>query len=674
MASKRWVSASVLGLGCTASVVAACGSGARLGASPDGGLTDDGGTADGAVGRTSPIQPTLGSSVTAAISPPPISGGTLLALEDGLHAVASDPDRDAVYVVDLNARTARTVALQAGDEPGRLVEDGAGKVHVALRGRAGAVVTVDPISATVTGRQAVCPAPRGIAWDAGADLVWVACATGELVALPAAGGSAVHSFVVERDLRDVVVSGGSIAVSRFRAAEVLRLNTDGTVARRDGLHAPAAGFVPHLAWRVAPGPSGTLAAIHQEETTLSVTTTMQGAYGGCGAGRLAAMAPVPILPGVTALDDAGPALDCSAGSGADSGLPGSVSSLLPLGVDTAKAGGLTGLLPLLGCFEGGVVRSVFTLVAPDGTVLVSREVAGAVPVDIAVSRDGTTVAVAAPGNVRSPNLSTVLEFSVCGTHDVLATTLGDVATDAQPTAVAFDGSGDLLVQTREPAQLWILDSSGGRHAVTLSTASRRDTGHDLFHVQAGQMVACASCHPEGRDDGHVWLLDGHLRRTPSLSATIAGTAPYHWPGDFKDMNALVQNVYTVRMGGSVLASDQLGVVEHWVLGLPSLPAPSWVDANAAARGKVSFENATVACATCHSGPKLTNNKTVDVGTGAPYQVPPLVGVGWRTPLMHDGCAATIADRFGSCSTPGHGDLSSLSSADVSDLSAYLESL
>jgi cytochrome c peroxidase len=263
---------------------------------------------------------------------------------------------------------------------------------------------------------------------------------------------------------------------------------------------------------------------------------------------------------------------------------------------------------------------------------------------------------------------------VCGTNNVLQTSLGDLAAGVQPIAVAFDGSGDLLVQTREPAQLWMLEPSGGRRAVTLSTTSRRDTGHDLFHVQAGEMIACASCHPEGREDGHVWNLDGHLRRTPSLSATIAGTAPYHWPGDFKDLGTLVQNVYTVRMGGSALAGDELSVLEHWVLGVPSLPAPSWVDANAATRGKAIYENAGAACSTCHSGPKLTNNETMDVGTGAAYQVPPLVGVGWRTPLMHDGCAATIADRFGSCSTSTHGDLTSLSPGDISDLSAYLETL
>ena len=108
--------------------------------------------------------------------------------------------------------------------------------------------------------------------------------------------------------------------------------------------------------------------------------------------------------------------------------------------------------------------------------------------------------------------------------------------------------------------------------------------------------------------------------------------------------------------------------------LPAPPAPSWIDGASAARGKAIFERADVGCATCHSGAKLTNNATIDVGTGGAFQVPPLVGVGWRTPLRHDGCGATIADRFGACKTTGHGTTSTLSPPDIVDLSTYLESL
>jgi CxxC motif-containing protein (DUF1111 family) len=128
------------------------------------------------------------------------------------------------------------------------------------------------------------------------------------------------------------------------------------------------------------------------------------------------------------------------------------------------------------------------------------------------------------------------------------------------------------------------------------------------------------------------------------------------------------------MSGAPLSGDLRGALEGWVRAIPAPRAPSWVDAAAAARGQTLFESAQVRCASCHAGPSLTNNQTVDVGTGEALQVPPLVGVGWRAPFLHDGCAATLLDRFGSCATAGHGDTSSLTAANLGDLIAYLDSL
>jgi cytochrome c553 len=234
------------------------------------------------------------------------------------------------------------------------------------------------------------------------------------------------------------------------------------------------------------------------------------------------------------------------------------------------------------------------------------------------------------------------------------------------------------VQTREPATLWGFpqggDASAAPWSIPLSTTSRCDTGHDIFHTHAGVAIACASCHPEGGDDGHEWILNGEQRRTPSLRGTIAGTAPYHWPGDEADLPVLVNDVYTVRMAGQTLPADQMGALTSWVQAIPPPPAPSWVSASAASAGEALFNSAAVGCATCHSGAKFTNNQTLDVGTGGAFQVPPLVGVGWRAPLLHNGCAATIADRFGMCSTPQHGTLTNLSAADLQNLEAFLDTL
>jgi len=65
-----------------------------------------------------------------------------------------------------------------------------------------------------------------------------------------------------------------------------------------------------------------------------------------------------------------------------------------------------------------------------------------------------------------------------------------------------------------------------------------------------------------------------------------------------------------------------------------------------------------------------------VGTGGEFQVPSLIGVGSKLPLMHDGCASTIRERFDrwTCGGSDHGDIESLTSADLDTLVAFLGTL
>jgi mono/diheme cytochrome c family protein len=120
--------------------------------------------------------------------------------------------------------------------------------------------------------------------------------------------------------------------------------------------------------------------------------------------------------------------------------------------------------------------------------------------------------------------------------------------------------------------------------------------------------------------------------------------------------------------------------EHRSLGpfLQRVPAPapmSHVDADAAARGKAVFETPEVGCLGCHSGALLSTKVIVDVGTGGAFKVPSLVGIAARPPFLHDGCAATLMDRFTTCGGGDlHGKTSQLSAAELSDLVAYLETL
>ena len=136
-----------------------------------------------------------------------------------------------------------------------------------------------------------------------------------------------------------------------------------------------------------------------------------------------------------------------------------------------------------------------------------------------------------------------------------------------------------------------------------------------------------------------------LRRTPSLRGGVGGTkSRFRWDGDLPTLSTLMSEVFVRRMQGPVLAPDQIDALSRWLDAIPALPGIV-TDAAAVARGHTLFIDPEIGCTTCHAGALLTNNATVDVGTGKPFQVPSLRGVGWRAPYLHDGCAATLLDQL-----------------------------
>ena len=628
--------------------------------------------------------------IISQVPPRAIQGGTLAISRDDRVAVVGDPDRDRIVLVDLlqGAVLGTPIKLAAGAEPGRVVFDADNRAHVALRG-SGELATIDIATRELIEQREVCGVPSGLAYDEVNDTVLVACQGGELVTMPAAGGEAVRSIQVEQDIRDVVIKGSRVFVTSFKRAELLELDAEGAIIKRQapvtqtgsffspvsGVASPTRTLEPAVAWRAVPSPkSDSIRMVHQRAQLDEIDI-------GLGHGD-----------GETSAEEGGGV----AGSGACiEGDCGGFPSMGPIG------GGDNGGYGSGGASCDSIVETGITEFTGDGTVKSAPPIVGSVlPVDGAFSRDGRFFAIALAGSFEDQTFF----FNGSGSGDGLGVVIidsemsmdlppdeclapgsvqpGGLIGSGQSVAVAYDSAGSLVVQTRDPNRLRVYEAgclTGCVPALDISLGgeARRDTGHDIFHANAGGGLACASCHPGGGDDGRTWhFKDLGPRRTQLFTMGIKGTEPLHWDGDLPTLSHLVGEVFVKRMGGAPQTEARVGALDAWMNTLAPLPVIRAPSDAAAVRGKELFESAEVECTTCHVGEKLTNNKSVDVGTGGAFQVPSLINVAYHAPFIHTGCAKTLRDRFDDSCGGGdlHGKTSQLSSEQIDDLVAYLETL
>lgn len=228
-------------------------------------------------------------------------------------------------------------------------------------------------------------------------------------------------------------------------------------------------------------------------------------------------------------------------------------------------------------------------------------------------------------------------------------------------------------------------------------------------------IACSSCHPDGHSDGRVWHNPEGLRKTPPMMG-LAHTHPLHWSADRDEVQDFE---YTIRgrlmQGAGLLRGpikpkqgfrpteldeplsgrspdlDAMAIYSNafeFTLS-PHIPAPGKLSP-AAQRGKAIFFDATVGCASCHSGPYYSDSslqkpyKLHDVGTGQDdpkekigpkYDTPTLLGVYRSAPYLHHGKAKTLRDVLTTCNKEDkHGKTSHLKPAEIDDLVAFLKSL
>lgn len=594
----------------------------------------EGAAPDAAPGPTEPAVelPDAGGLevVASAAGVAPIGGGTLAVTPDGRFAIVADPDRGAVWRVRLADASGPAEAVRLGlppdAEPGRVALSPDARIaYVALRGAA-SLLALDVETGAERFRVATCAEPRGLTVVPAATAVagpglWVACTDGRVAVHDFETGAARPGIDAEPDLRDAVVdTHGEVVLTTFR-----HFHRNG----RPPADVPGGGgtlFRPAVAWRTLALPQGGTVTLHQLQRvdTLPTGAPYYGS-GGCGGGV--------VLSAI----------------GVDGGPPMGLNDA-PLPVDLA--------------------------VEPAGRLL-AYVAAGVGPFR------SPGVGAGQVGLVRLPLVQADPSLDAC-----LAVESWQPGGAFEPVAVAI-ADGAIFVHSRQPLAVLRLALAPPADAPaplfaeqapvvsTIEAPSVADTGHDLFHrAPIAGSVACASCHPEGEDDGHVWdFQEFGLRRTPSITGGLLDTAPFHWSGELADFGALADEVMTGRMRGPALNGEAKAALGAFIDGLRPRRLSADLDAAEVERGRALFFDAAVGCAECHVDGTGSDNLNHNVGTGEPLQTPTLRNLRVRSPYMHDGCAAALEDRFEACGgDERHGHIGQLGVEERLALVAYLKSL
>jgi cytochrome c peroxidase len=211
------------------------------------------------------------------------------------------------------------------------------------------------------------------------------------------------------------------------------------------------------------------------------------------------------------------------------------------------------------------------------------------------------------------------------------------------------------------------DVAAGRRLFYSATASQM--------AASGAGISCSTCHYDSRNDGLTWTFTDGVRQTPSLAGAVGGTGPFTWSDQVESVSDEAEITSSGRMGGDGLSYAEAAQVAAYIETIPAVDLPNKGATDAAVlRGKAIFERADVACSTCHTGERYTDNLSWPMFGLEAVNTPSLTGVAATAPYFHDGSAASLADVLVVSKSGEMGDTSMLSADELSDLEAYLRSL
>ena len=219
---------------------------------------------------------------------------------------------------------------------------------------------------------------------------------------------------------------------------------------------------------------------------------------------------------------------------------------------------------------------------------------------------------------------------------------------------------------------------------TTRASAKLERGRVLFHATGDDRIsgdgrACASCHPDGRDDTLVWSSPNGPRQTPMLAGRLEGAAPYGWNGDAGDVSTHLVQTFK-RLGGKGITGDDKEALMAYVGSLRTPPPRKAKDPSAVERGLAIFRSPQAECSSCHGeGGDLPDGVSHDVKSRAgadvrtKFDTPSLRFVSGSAPYFHDGRYKDLHTLL-TKSDGKMGHTKHLAPDELADLEAYLESL
>ena len=127
-------------------------------------------------------------------------------------------------------------------------------------------------------------------------------------------------------------------------------------------------------------------------------------------------------------------------------------------------------------------------------------------------------------------------------------------------------------------------------------------GRALFHTAGDAKIAhdgraCASCHPDGRDDGLVWPTPEGPRQTILLAGRVGRGAPFGWRGQHATLKEHMRQTMK-NLHGAGLSDAEYDALEAWLLSMKGPPSLGRPLDEVEQRGRVVFEE-SAGCGGCH---------------------------------------------------------------------------